>query len=116
MVDIQIASQSPRRAVVRAVPLPACSCAASVLYHARTITLQHHLPGVAGAILGNPVREEGAAIACLRALGCDLEGGELGLGGACRRDVGGRGEGEWEGESVGEERGDEKGREKRVHT
>lgn len=122
MIDIHIRRQRPRRPIIGTIPPPAHGGAGRVLNHVRPVPLQYHFPGIAGAGLRAPVREEVAAVAGLGADGGDAEGGKLAACGGAGRDVGGsggwEGEGEGEGDGVGvsvggEEEGDEKGEEER---
>lgn len=90
MVDVDVASRSPRGAIVRAEPRAAGGGTSTVGHDIGAITLEDSLAGVAGPGDGDPVREEGTGVAVLGALGGDGEGGERGLCGCGGGDVGRR--------------------------
>jgi len=109
MIDIEIRRRRPRRAIVRRQPTARCRRARRVGHDRRAVPLQHLLPRVARPGDGDPVREQRAAVATLRALRGDGEGREGAFGGGGAGDVWGRGLGCWggEGEDGGEEEGGE---------
>jgi hypothetical protein len=110
MINVDVTSSRPRRAVIRAVPATARARARSVVHYARAIALEDSLTRVAGPGLCDPVGEQVAGVAGLRALRGDCEAGELGAGRGCGGDVG-RGAGDEGCGSGGDEGGGEEGEE-----
>lgn len=93
MVDINIAAGRPCGPIVRALPRSTGRGASGINHYASTITLQHRLARIAGTRYGDPVRKQITAVAGLRALSCDGERRELGLGCCGGWDVRRRGHG-----------------------
>jgi hypothetical protein len=89
MIDVNVGCSTPRRAVVRAEPAAAGACACRVGYDVCAVALEDCFARVAGAGLRDPVGEQVARVAVLRALGGDGEAGELGAGFGGGGDVGG---------------------------
>lgn len=90
MVDINICGSGPGCTVVRAGPASAGACARGVGHDVGTITLEDLFTRVAGSGLGDPVREQVARVAVLRALSsnsqsCELSAGLAGGGNVGRR-------------------------------
>lgn len=83
VVDVDITGSSPCGAIVRAEPRAAGGGTSTVGHDTSAITLEDRLARVAGPRDGDPVGEEVAGVAVLRALRGDGEGGKrrLGLGG-----------------------------------
>lgn len=88
MIDINVTRRGPRRAIIRTLPSPACARACIIGYDIGAIALEYSFARVARAGLRDPVREQVARVAGLRALGGDGEAGELGARFAGRRHVG----------------------------
>lgn len=89
VVDVDVAGSSPCSAIVRAEPCAAGGGTGTVSHDTGAITLEDRFAGVASAGDGDPVGEEIAGIAVLRALCGDGEGGKRRLGRGGGGDVGG---------------------------
>lgn len=89
MVNVHVAGRGPRSAIVRALPGSAGSSTSRVGNDAGAITLEDRLAGVACAGDGDPVGEQVAGVAVLRALSLDGEAGKESIGTAGRGNIGG---------------------------
>lgn len=78
MIDVNVTRRRPRRAVVGTKPRAGNGRASIVCYDVCAVALEDRLARVAGAGLRDPVGEEVARVAGLRALGGDGEARELG--------------------------------------
>lgn len=78
VIDIYVTRRRPCRAIVWAKPRAGDRRARIVGDYVCAIALEHRLARVAGAGLSDPVGEQVARVASLRALGGDREAGELG--------------------------------------
>jgi hypothetical protein len=78
MVDVNVASRSPRSAVIGALPRATRRCTSRIGDDVGAIALKDRLAGVASAGLCDPVGEQVARVAVLGALGLDGETGEEG--------------------------------------
>jgi hypothetical protein len=87
-VDVDVTGGSPCRIVVGTVPAAARACARRVGHHVCAIALEDCLARVARPGLRDPVGEQVAGVAGLRALRGDGEAGKLGAGVGCGGDVG----------------------------
>jgi hypothetical protein len=78
MVDINIASSSPRSSIIRAEPASASSSTSRASDYVGAIALEDCFAGVASSGLGDPVGEQVTGVAVLRALSGDGQARELG--------------------------------------
>lgn len=109
MVDINVGSLSPHRAIEWTIPSATDRGAGRVLNYIGAIPLQHYFSGVAGPGLRAPMWEEVAAVAGLRANGGYTKSRELTACGGAGGDVGWDGSWGWgwDGAGVGVEDGEE---------